>query len=171
MDMKDIEIIVNPPAPAQDKPAEPQTFEVGETVKFVSDHDRPYGISDCMLSKADKKEYKIDRIDPNEGNILTFSLAGLGIPYVPYYMLEKIPRPAKPEPIPQHEVVIDGVKYVPASTDDQLKKDCMALVKPDAHCPGGYSGKIPAIKLYRERTGCGLREAKDQIDKWVGELT
>ena len=32
----------------------------------------------------------------------------------------------------------------------------------------GEIDKIPAIKKVREMTGWGLREAKDEVDKWKG---
>jgi ribosomal protein L7/L12 len=34
-------------------------------------------------------------------------------------------------------------------------------------CFDGQPGKIAAIKAYRKRTGCGLKEAKDTVEAWM----
>lgn len=42
-----------------------------------------------------------------------------------------------------------------------------ALNDPE-RCLANGGHKIPAIKMYRERTMCGLKEAKDQIEAYMG---
>jgi hypothetical protein len=66
---------------------------------------------------------------------------------------------------------VDDIQIIinPPKPDTKLKKDCMEFITPAAFEGHGFTGRIAAIKLYRERTGKGLREAKDQIDAWIEE--
>ena len=51
-----------------------------------------------------------------------------------------------------------GDRFAEVTAGGGLDADVQALV--------GSGKKINAIKLYRERTGVGLAEAKDAIDAW-----
>jgi large subunit ribosomal protein L7/L12 len=48
-----------------------------------------------------------------------------------------------------------------AAASGDVKEQAMALVR--------RKNKIEAIKLVRERTGLGLKEAKDQVEAWEQE--
>lgn len=48
-----------------------------------------------------------------------------------------------------------------AAASGDVKEQALDLVR--------RSSKIEAIKLVRERTGLGLKEAKDQVDAWARE--
>ena len=43
------------------------------------------------------------------------------------------------------------------------------IVISEVHLAYNAGGKIPAIKKLREHIGCGLKEAKDQVEAWAKE--
>jgi hypothetical protein len=63
---------------------------------------------------------------------------------------------AKVDLIPNHL----GLEYVDPATPGGLSEEVKAL----AHDP---AKKIAAIKLHREQTGLGLREAKDAVESYM----
>jgi ribosomal protein L7/L12 len=59
------------------------------------------------------------------------------------------------------KTALDTVKPV------RKNKLMYGLTPQEAATANRREGKIPAIKLYRDRTGCGLKEAKDAVEEYM----
>ena len=65
------------------------------------------------------------------------------------------------------EAVIGALSVPPANGSPVPDTGELTRIEMRAVCEGK---KIQAIKLVRERTGLGLREAKDLVDKWQDDV-
>ena len=60
------------------------------------------------------------------------------------------------------EQLTETHEYSAQESDGSLEERCLELIK---------SGNIlQAVKLYKDESGAGLKEAKDTIDAWVAKL-
>lgn len=73
--------------------------------------------------------------------------------------------------VPDSLIIADAVRHLQVLLTERLLTD-VKKVTADKHITAGEisigqeRGKIPCIKSYRERTGAGLKEAKDMVEDY-----
>lgn len=67
----------------------------------------------------------------------------------------------------QNALFREGVRVTKTARVSKVNKDPKQLTKEEQAKAREQYGKIQAIKLYRERTGMGLKEAKDAVEDWM----
>ena len=65
-------------------------------------------------------------------------------------------------------MMTDGTPHTPAAPDARLSAAPGAALEDEIRQIAAKGNFIHAIKLYRERTGCGLREARDAVARICG---